>query len=279
MLLAVIARPVVAQPAAPQLPPATTADIDRARQLYRSAETAMQDGRFDDAVRDYDAAHALTDDPALYFKLGRAHERAGRCAIAVGYYERYLRDGAPAEPFVATTHERIAACRAPGAAPDGAVPSPEPSPAPPEPPPAPAPAPPIAQLPAEAAAPTSITLPTTSQRVAWLATGSAVALVTLGGILAYAARSSENDVRDLYVGFAGQTPTFDAATRREYDDLVDKGRRYQHLSWASFGLAGAAAVTAGILFLVGRHDADAPPVLGRVTPVATPQGAGVVVKF
>ncbi|HMG54187.1 MAG TPA: hypothetical protein VK601_11905, partial [Kofleriaceae bacterium] len=101
-------------------------------------------------------------------------------------------------------------------------------------------------------------------------------LVALGGVLTYATNSAENDVRDLYAGFAGQPPAFDAQTRKRYDDLLDQGRRYQHLAWAAFGLAGAAAVGVTVLFTVGRDAEPAPP---RVTPVVGPRGAGVSVRF
>jgi hypothetical protein len=111
----------------------------------------------------------------------------------------------------------------------------------------------------------------------WLLGGGAIAFATLGGVLAYAASSSESDVRDLYAGLAGQTPTFDGATRKRYDDLVAQGERYQHLSWAAFGLAGAAAVGVTVLFLVGRDDEPAHP--PPVTPVVGPRSAGVSVRF
>jgi hypothetical protein len=107
-------------------------------------------------------------------------------------------------------------------------------------------------------------------------TGGAIALASLGGILAYAANSAENDVRDLYIGFAGQTPAFDARTRRSYDDLVAQGRRYQHLSWAAFGVAGAAAIGAAVMFATGRRPAAEH---ARITPVVTPSTAGVSVRF
>lgn len=98
-------------------------------------------------------------------------------------------------------------------------------------------------------------------------------------MLAYAATSSENDVRDLYAGFAGQVPPFDAATRKRYNDLVNEGRRYQHLAWTAFGLAGAAAVGMVVLFTVGRGDEPAPRPAPVVTPVIGPGGAGVSVRF
>src|SRR5215475_3899732 len=85
-------------------------DLARARELYRSAEAAMQDGRYDDAARDYGAAYELSADPALLYKLGHAYERAGKCDVALVYYARYLREGKPTEQFTALTRERIAAC-------------------------------------------------------------------------------------------------------------------------------------------------------------------------
>jgi hypothetical protein len=118
--------------------------------------------------------------------------------------------------------------------------------------------------------------PNNRHKVAWVLSGSGVALVTLGGVLAYAARSSENDIRDLYLGFAGQPATFTAETQRRYHDLIDQGHRYQYLSWTSFGLAGAAGVGAAILFALGRHE---PAAHARVTPVVTTSTAGVALAF
>jgi len=109
-------------------------------------------------------------------------------------------------------------------------------------------------------------------------TGSAIALATLGGVLAYAADSSENDLRDLYVGFDGQPATFDGQTRKRYDDLLDEGHRYEHLSWAAFGLAGAAGAAAAALFVIAGGGSERAPA-ARVTPVVTTTGAGVAVRF
>lgn len=331
-------------------------DLERARELYRSAEAAMQDGRYDDAARDYGAAYELSADPALFYKIGRANERAGKCDVALVYYARYLRDGKPTEQFTALTRERIAACggdhtgsASPGAdaaGSAGATSTADSAGAGAAPRPtgatqggsasaatgaatagAPATtgaaattgAPATAGAPATtgAAATTSAAttgaattgaaasaggaaspegstgtgpvaasgsgaaalIPPTREKIAWLVGGSAIALATLGGVLAYAASSSENDVRDLYAGFAGQAPPFDGPTRKRYDDLVDEGRRYQHLSWAAFGLAGAAAVGVAVLFTVGRGDEPAPPRAPAVTPIVGTHGAGVSVRF
>jgi hypothetical protein len=282
VLAATLAGPVGAQPAP---------DLARARELYQSAEAAMREGRFDDAARDYGASYEASKDPALFFKIGHANERGGRCDVALSYYGRYLREGHPTERFIASTRERIVACggdvnaleggaveprrtgsggsaigRDPGSAAAGSATGD-----------APAAGSATIDVPATGSAAPVTLVPSNSHKVAWIMTGGAVALAALGGVLAYAASSSENDVRDLYAGLGGQPPAFDAQTKQRYGDLLDQGRRYQHLSWASFGLAGAAAAGAALLFAIGgRPEA---PGHARVTPTVTTRGAGVAVTF
>ena len=250
-------------------------DLARARELYRSAEAAMKDGRYDDAARDYGAAYELSADPALFYKIGHASERAGKCDVALPYYARYLREGKPTEQFTALTRERIAACSGDRAGSGGAAGSAASTGAAASEHGTASAEGPASAGPAAGSGSAAALIPPTREKIAWLMGGGAIALVTLGGVLAYAASSSENDVRDLYAGFAGQPPMFDAQTRKRYDDLVDQGRRYQHLSWAAFGLAGAAAVGVAVLFTVGRHDEPAP----SPAPTVTPLGAGVSVRF
>lgn len=270
-------------------------ELSRAKDLYKSAEAAMADGRFDDAIRDYGAAYELSRDPVLFFKIGRANERAGTCDVALSYYARYLREGNPEPRFVATTKERIAACG--GESRMAGSPEPEPQPQLPgpadraassgaastlSPPSAPADGSneaiaesTAARVPRAAAPAVAALAPSNPHKVAWVLTGTGIALLTLGSVLAYAADSSENDIRDLYVGFAGQPPAFDARTQKDYNDLIDRGRQYEHLSWASFGLAGVAGIGAAVLFLVGGREQ---PSL-RVAPVVTGRSAGVAVTF
>jgi tetratricopeptide (TPR) repeat protein len=293
LLTGSLVRPVAwAQPAPPP-----AAELSRARELYKSAEAATSDGRFDDAVRDYRAAYELSKDPALFYKIGRANERAGKCDVALIYYARYLREGNPSASFAATTRERITACGGDVNNLPGSAASSEPGPganrgstgapvaaggataaSPREAGHATGEAEPTAGSGAATPAPAAPTLaPSNRHKAAWLLTGGAIAMATLGGVLANAASSSENDVRDLYLGFAGQPPAFDAQTRKRYDDLVDQGHRYQHLSWASLGLAGAAAAGAAVLFVLGGHREAAPQ--ARVTPVVTTTSAGLAVRF
>ena len=112
--------------------------------------------------------------------------------------------------------------------------------------------------------------PSRNKDAAWLFVGGALAFATTGVVLAYASNSSEADLEDLYVSLDGKPPVFDAKTRARYDDLVAEGRRYEHLSWASFGVAGGMAIGAAIMFWRSAHE---------VAPVITPNSAGVAVRF
>jgi hypothetical protein len=108
---------------------------------------------------------------------------------------------------------------------------------------------------------------------AWLVVGGALAFATAGTVLAYSASASEQDVKDLYAGVDGRTPTFDPPTQQRYHDLIDEGRRYQHLSWAAFGVAATCGVAATILFLRPGDE--------RVTvaPLASPHGGGLAAAW
>ena len=262
-------------------------DFARAKDLYATAEAAAQEGRFADAARDYGAAYEITRDPVLFWKIGSAHERAGKCDVALIYYGRYLREAHPSEAFVTLTRERIVACGGdpqasePGAtgsaagsgsasgsgsgsgsgsasgsasgAGSGAA---------------------SGSGSGSAAAPSPVR---PHDRAAWLLVTGSIALVTVGAVLAYSANSAENDVADLYVGLGGQPPAFDDKTRTRYDELIATGRRYEHLSWASFGLAGATAIGAAVLFLHGRHAEDGVILAPTVSP--TSGGVSALLRF
>src|SRR5439155_25196592 len=121
-------------------------------------------------------------------------------------------------------------------------------------------------------APPAVTVirPTPNRNSAWLMVGGTLAFVTAGAVLAYSASSSEQDLKDLYVGLDGVPPTYDAKTAQRYQDLIDEGHRYQYLSWASFGIAGACALGATILFARAHGEVGSV----AVRPIAAPHEAG-----
>lgn len=250
-------------------------DLTRAKDLYRSAETAISENRFTDAARDYEAAYDITRDPVLFYKIGVANERGGKCDVALIYYGRYLREARPTDSHVELTKERVKACggdtrnvmtRPPEPTGSGsAEPAPGSATEPVAEPAPPVPAPAADSAAGSAAPPMAIG---TRNRGAWLLVAGSIAFVTIGSVLAYSANSAEADVQDLYVGFAGQPPMFDDRTQRTYDELVAEGRRYEKLSWISFGAAGVTAIAAGVLFY------RAPEKI-QVAPTVTREGAGV----
>ncbi len=124
----------------------------------------------------------------------------------------------------------------------------------------------------------SAVTPQHSSDLPWLMVGGALAFVTAGAVFAYSASSSESDIKDLYVGLANMTPTFDAKTAARYQDLLDEGHRYQYLSWGSFGIATGFAVAAGVLFIRDHNEEQRRLLL---TPTASPTSAGasLTLKF
>lgn len=242
-------------------PQASPADLVRAAELFDAATQAMTEGRYADAARDYTAAYEISRDPVVFFKIGSAHDKAGACDVAVTWYRRYLDEAKPEPKYVSLAQERIDACK----------PVVDPTPAPTE--TKPAEEEPAAST--EAVAPATPPLATSKRKdAAWLLVGGALTFVTAGVVLAYSANSSEQDLRDLYVSNNGKPPTFDDNTQNRYDDLVSEGERFEHLSWAAFGLAGGCAVAATVLFLKAES-----PV--TVAPVVTPKETGVsaMVRF
>jgi len=238
--------PPTPQPEQPAPPPAEP-DFAKATELYNAASQAMTESRFDDASRDFLAAYDITKDSVLFFKIGTAYEKAGKCSAALGYYERYLAEAKPAENFATLARERIDACKAT-----------------------------LPQKPAEPAEPAPKTetpapsnTPSKNKDRAWLFVGGSLAFATAGAVLAYSTASSEQDVKDLYVSNNGKPPEFDAETKERYDDLIAEGKRYQALAWTSFGLAAGCAIGATIFFLKARNEDI------TVTPVVTPKETGV----
>ncbi|HRC58480.1 MAG TPA: hypothetical protein PKU97_21310, partial [Kofleriaceae bacterium] len=85
-------------------------DLADAAASYRGAEKAMAERRYDDAAREYGAAYEVSKDPVLFFKIGSALDKADKCAVAITYYRRYLREAKPSANFQKLTTERIATC-------------------------------------------------------------------------------------------------------------------------------------------------------------------------
>jgi len=266
--------------------PAQQGDLARAKELYKAAETAMTDNRFMDAARDYGAAYDITKDPVLFYKIGSANERAGKCDVALIYFRRYLREAKPSDTFIALTRERITVCGGdpkdagsgsavdPVGAGSGSVVSGSADPG------AGSAAVPDPGLGSAVPPPPSTAQPG-KHRLAWILVGGSIASLTVGAVLGYSANAAESDVNDLYVGLNGTPPVFNSSTQKRFDDLVAEGERYQTLSWVAFGIAGGLAIGAAIKFATAKDDEVDTKQSVRVTPTVSPRGAGVsaVIRF
>jgi len=267
-------------------------DYARAKQLYDSATAAFDKGQWSDAERDFGAAYEITKDPVLFFKIGAAYEKAGSCEIALSYYTRYLREAKPAQSFVDLTKERVEACggdwkvvlagaglavpdTAAGSGSDAGSGSGSGS---------------ASGSGSETGSGSGSEVTLTglgsgaidrkphTRDLPWLMVGGALAFATAGAVLAYSATSSEQDIKDLYVGVDGKTPTYDMKTQARYQDLLDEGHRYQYLSWGAFGVAAGFGIAATLIFI---HDHVVEERRVLITPAATPSSAGaaVTVRF
>jgi tetratricopeptide (TPR) repeat protein len=93
--------------------PVVTADpdADLARKHFQHGLVLYNDGRFDAAVREFEAARELKPLPAFDFNIARCYERLEYWERAAAEYERYLLH-APGAPEAAEVRERIPVLRA-----------------------------------------------------------------------------------------------------------------------------------------------------------------------
>jgi hypothetical protein len=276
LALAVTAGLAGAQPAQP--------DYKAAAVHYKAAESAMASGDYSAAALEYGIAFDITKDPILFFKIGQANDKAGRCAIALTYYNRYLREGNPSAEYRALTEERVAACSAAqapdappdtglppdtGRSPDGGAPDTGPDGG----------APDDGGLGVGApTGPSFIDQPSSWKRTgAWVATGLTVGLAAAGVVLAMSAEGSEEDLQSL-IDFrnAGRPVRYDEV-RDQYESLDDDGKRFNTLATAAFIGAGATAAIAVTLFVLDRSSGGSKPpeAVTALRPTIDRHGAGV----
>ena len=299
-LVAALVSLALVVPAHAQQQP-TADQIAEAKMHYQNAEAAMAEGRFDGAAAEYIEAYEVMKDPILFYKIGTAYQRAGKCDEALVFYRRYLREGKPADDFKKTVDERIAECdpaaagsgTGTGAAPAGdpavdtAPPPPdEPPPPPPDEPPPDEPPPdePVEPLPTGTEPSFLDEKPSAMKSAGWVLVGTTIVFATAGTILAMSGQSREEDLEALgdFRDPQGRPATYDGNVRERYDDLVDEGDRFNTYATIAFVAAGVAAVTsATLLVLDGRRGgAESGSTITRtIVPVVGKDGGGVAATF
>lgn len=58
---------------------------------FQQAERFFNEGRYEEAVREFEAAQVLGPHPDLLFNLGKCHERLGDLAEALSHYRAYVK--------------------------------------------------------------------------------------------------------------------------------------------------------------------------------------------
>ncbi|MEZ4399436.1 MAG: hypothetical protein R3B06_05435 [Kofleriaceae bacterium] len=278
-------------------------DYKAAAEHYKTAEQAMAAGDFPKAALEYGVAYDITKDPVLFYKIGQANQKAGKCPVALTYYNRYLKEGNPSPEYRQLTVGHIAACDGTGApevvtpgvdrpagdAGDGAgTAAADPLPTVTD-----GPSVGTGDAPADGVTapagddlggdrgPTFVDAPPSWQRTgAWVATGVTVGLAAAGVVMALSAEGSEEDLQSLIEFRSGGRPLRYDEVASQYASLDADGRKFDKLATAAFIGAGVTAAIATTLFLLDRGTPHGEPAaVARLRPTLDRHGAGVAVGW
>jgi tetratricopeptide (TPR) repeat protein len=212
----------------------------KARQLYKKAQSEFEAARYQEALEGYQGAHRLTPYPAILHRIALCHDLLGHRELAISYYERYLVED-PETSRRPAVQARLGELRKPIAT----------APPPPE---LRAPPPPLPEPPRRA-----------SGRPLWIA-GAIVGvagLALIGGGAGMSAQSADatSQLDALFAGGGTFDETAQAHDRRRSDALS--------ASIALYTVGGAALVTGVALVAVGIRRDRVP----RVSLAPIPGGA------
>src|SRR3569623_3754549 len=82
-------------------------DAATAREHAQKATTFYKLAKYDDAIREFEAAYEAKSDPALLYNIAQCHRLAGREGEALRLYRNYVKD-APRGPYRAQAAQWIA---------------------------------------------------------------------------------------------------------------------------------------------------------------------------
>jgi hypothetical protein len=296
--------------AAPSSSHAQPSDVEVAKQHYKAALDAEKAGNWAGAALEYGIAYDIMKDPILFFKIGVANEKAGKCNLALTYFSRYLKEGNPSDEYKRMTEEKIAGCKATlgisdgggGAAGGGATGG------------GGAVEPDFGDgtsgtggggggatgggdtgggalggggdLGGGGPAFTDDGGASWKRSAAWISTGATIGLVAVGTVLYMSAEGSEEDIEALidFRDQAGRPLPFDEV-QDQYNDLIDEGERFDKLSMYAFIGAGVGAAAAVTFFVLDAQAGGSEKPVGfvakkpRVAPRLGPESAGVVLGW
>jgi tetratricopeptide (TPR) repeat protein len=272
--------------------PARADDAATAREHYQKGTSYYDLGRYADAIKEFEAAYEIKNDPALLYNLAQSNRLAGNSEQALHFYRTYLRyvpkaaNRAEIEDRIKqldqlVTQKNASQTTPPNATPPGGTePPPNGTPPvitppgvttpPPETPPvlgAPPPPPDSANTP-----PMVTTTPPAApnNHHGMLLAGKITAAAGAGLLIIGAAFGQQA------VGAANEVNN-EAAQGKPFDPSVEQRGKSAQTAEAWFLTLGAlAAATGGVLYFYGRHLASQER--ASITPVASSDGAGMSLR-
>jgi tetratricopeptide (TPR) repeat protein len=242
-----------------------------AREHYAKGTSYFDLGRYDDAITEYSLAYEARNEPTLLYNIGQAHRLANHPALALRFYKMYL-TRLPEAPNRGEVETKIAALdriveqqKAMQTAP----------PQHPEPPTTPTPTPP----PQVTTAPTTpTTAPARSDVVSDAHAGRGKRIA--GVVIAVAGLGiiGGGIATGVLAKNASDKISADNRNHQPYDQATyNAGKTDQILEGVLLGVGGAALVTGGVLYFVGRHEGKRAEV-ATVAPMLSPTSAGLAVS-
>ncbi|MBA2544391.1 MAG: hypothetical protein H0V17_32410 [Deltaproteobacteria bacterium] len=229
-LIGAMVSPVLADEIDPPVAPPVDPSHD-ARVLSDQGRVFHDLGLYDQAIVSYKAAYELAPVPGLLFNLAQAYRLAGDCANAALMYRDYLQLDSDLNRALARTHlataERCLSERA--IIRPTAVASLE-----------------SAELGVAATATTKPRSGVALERAGTVVAIGGGALLGVGVYFAFRAASTSAEIEQRYA---------EGATFREVEDIDARGRRSSTLARGFVLGGGVAAVTGGVLYLLGRRQA------------------------
>jgi tetratricopeptide (TPR) repeat protein len=264
-----------------------------AREHYQKGTSFYDLGRYADAIKEFEAAYEIKNDPALLYNLAQSNRLAGNSEQALHFYRTYLRyvpkaanraeieerikqlDQLVAQKSAAQTTPPVQVAPPENVAPPLQTAPPPPTPAAPLSEPAPAlGAPPAAPPQLTTAPPTAFPLPpqaTPDDHHRMILAGEITAaagglLFIVGAAYGAAAVGAANEVNN------------EAKNGQPFDPSIEKrGKSDQTAETVLLTLGAVTGVAGGVLYFYGRHLVTQ-EARASLTPVASATGAGLSLR-
>src|SRR3954447_6785015 len=86
-------------------------DVPAAAVHYEAGQKYYDQGRYDEAIGEYEAAYKLSPHPNVLYNIAQAHERLLEYAKSVDWFERYLREAPRDAEFRLVVESRVRVLR------------------------------------------------------------------------------------------------------------------------------------------------------------------------